>query len=720
MDTKLKNNKSKYIISGIISLLLIILSIGMYSIYPLIKDQAKEYEHNIFQEQHFLINLNNSNYNIYYDTLKNKDNDILKPSDILINELKKYNKNDEENNYFEENRFNEDIYRYGEILDRDLKNLEYYAINKDNKLFKQRNQGAIDSLLLDNPDSTVIEELNNKYSFYIVIDYNENGEMTVNRIYGADKLITENEIKNNRKKVSDRIEIKPIKNMTYIYAVPNELKYKDFISTYNLQNRIQSYNKAASNYIYMAIGLILIVGLIISYRFLRELIGFRKLIKIPIEISALIAIFTIAIVLYESSYSMISGTLEGNLINLDPIVLNDVAINLLENIINILFWTISFGIIFVVVVLLKHILKTGIKKYLQENSLIYKGLRSIWRGNKKVYNYLSNVDLKSKENKKIVALLGINLTILTIMSSLWFLGIVLAIIYTLVLLRLIKKYYNDISSKYNKLFEATSNIAEGNLDINIGEDLGIFNNFKVELQNIQKGFKKAVNEEVKSQRMKAELITNVSHDLKTPLTAIITYVDLLKDDKISVEKRGEYLDTLDRKSQRLKELIEDLFEVSKATSGNINLNIEDVDIVSLIKQTLLEVEYKITEASLILKTNYPKEKVILPLDSQRMFRVFENLLINITKYSLKGSRVYIDVINNTDNVQVILKNMAANEINFNVNEIMERFVRGDKSRNTEGSGLGLAIAKSFVDIQGGKLDIVVDGDLFKVIITFNK
>jgi signal transduction histidine kinase len=195
---------------------------------------------------------------------------------------------------------------------------------------------------------------------------------------------------------------------------------------------------------------------------------------------------------------------------------------------------------------------------------------------------------------------------------------------------------------------------------------------------------------------------------------------LLKDEGLTAEKRSEYLDTLDRKSQRLKDLIEDLFEVSKATSGNISLNIVDVDVVALMKQTLLELDDKLSNASLAVRTAYPEEKVVLPLDSQRMFRVFENLIINITKYAQEGSRVYIDVANRPDKVEVILRNMAATEINFNVDDIMERFIRGDKARNTEGSGLGLAIAKSFVELQGGSLDIVVDGDLFKVVIKFNK
>jgi signal transduction histidine kinase len=303
---------------------------------------------------------------------------------------------------------------------------------------------------------------------------------------------------------------------------------------------------------------------------------------------------------------------------------------------------------------------------------------------------------------------------------LWFLGIIAALIYTIIVFIVIKKYYNRISNNYRKLFHATSQLAEGKLEINIEEDLGLFNGYKNELLRIQKSFKKAVDEEVKSQRMKTELITNVSHDLKTPLTAIITYVDLLKDEELSIEKRREYLDTLDRKSQRLKDLIEDLFEVSKASSGNVSLNIVDVDVVALIKQTLLELEDKISEAALVIKTIYPEEKLLLPLDSQRMFRVFENLITNITKYTMSGTRVYIDVIDKCDRVEINLKNIAADEINFSADEILERFVRGDKARNTEGSGLGLAIAKSFVELQGGKFEIEVEADLFKVQITFNK
>ncbi|MGU8229245.1 sensor histidine kinase, partial [Clostridium perfringens] len=195
--------------------------------------------------------------------------------------------------------------------------------------------------------------------------------------------------------------------------------------------------------------------------------------------------------------------------------------------------------------------------------------------------------------------------------------------------------------------------------------------------------------------------------------------DLLKGEE-DEEKRKAYLETLERKSQRLKHLIEDLFEVSKATTGNINLNIMDVDISYLMKQVVLELDDKINEAGLDMRLSLPEEKVILSLDGQRTYRVFENLIINVVKYALPNSRVYIDIKEGRENVDVTIKNISADEITFNINEISDRFVRGDKSRNTEGSGLGLAIVKSFVELQGGKFHIEVDGDLFKAIIIFKK
>ena len=184
------------------------------------------------------------------------------------------------------------------------------------------------------------------------------------------------------------------------------------------------------------------------------------------------------------------------------------------------------------------------------------------------------------------------------------------------------------------------------------------------------------------------------------------------------EQRKEYLETLDRKSLRLKALIEDLFEVSKANSQNITLDIRDVDIVSMVKQVEFEMEDKLADAGLDVRMNLPEEKVIVPLDSQKTFRIFENLFGNIAKYALPGTRVYVNGFTAKDEVTIILKNIAAQELSASGEELTERFVRGDASRNTEGSGLGLYIAKNLTQAQHGEFQIQLDGDLFKIILDF--
>lgn len=277
-----------------------------------------------------------------------------------------------------------------------------------------------------------------------------------------------------------------------------------------------------------------------------------------------------------------------------------------------------------------------------------------------------------------------------------------------------------MKEKHDYLLHVTHQMAQGNLEVPIEQDLGVLKPLGDELCKIQHGFKRAVDEEVKSQNMRTELITNVSHDLKTPLTAIITYVNLLKEDNLTKEQQMEYIDTLDRKSLRLKQLIEDLFEVSKINSNNITLNPVEVDLAELIKQVQLELSDRFEESGIDVRAQYPEEKVILMLDSQKTYRIFENLFVNVIKYAMPGTRAYLTVQLEEASVEITLKNISATELNLTPEEISERFIRGDKARNTEGSGLGLAIVKSFVEIQGGVFQIIMDGDLFKVSIRFSR
>lgn len=359
-------------------------------------------------------------------------------------------------------------------------------------------------------------------------------------------------------------------------------------------------------------------------------------------------------------------------------------------------------------------------RMLKENMLCIRFCR--WMKNfwLRFWYWATDVELNENLTRNIWKVVGLNGVIVVFLCCIWFGGVVGAVIYTILLYVLIKKKCAQIQENYEKLLKVTRTIAQGELNASTEEDMDLFNPIRDELTSIRNGFRKAVSDEVRSRNMRTELITNVSHDLKTPLTAIITYVDLLKKEDITEEQRRDYVDTLDKKSQRLKVLIEDLFEVSKATSDNIVMNFDEVDLVSLIKQVRLENEDKIQESTLDFRWNLSEEKCILTLDPQRTFRIIDNLVQNILKYSMPHSRVYIDMKEREAEVVVSFKNMSATEMNFSPEEITERFVRGDLSRNTEGSGLGLAIAQSFTELQNGTFRVETDGDLFKVIICWKR
>ncbi len=243
-----------------------------------------------------------------------------------------------------------------------------------------------------------------------------------------------------------------------------------------------------------------------------------------------------------------------------------------------------------------------------------------------------------------------------------------------------------------------------------------FLNFAEDVANIQEGFKNAVDDAVKGERMKAELITNVSHDLKTPLTSIISYVDLLKKEKLENERAGAYVEVLHEKSYRLKQLIEDLIEASKASSGNLTVEKMRVDYKQLTLQAMGEMEDKTEAMGLVFKVSC-EEPVFIDADGGHMWRILENLLSNVIKYSMPNSRVYVDIFKMDGYGVLVMKNISAAPIDFDETRLTERFVRGDESRTTEGSGLGLSITQSLAEIQGGTFGIQVDGDLFKSIVS---
>ncbi|MDE5977664.1 MAG: HAMP domain-containing histidine kinase [Turicibacter sp.] len=609
----------------------------------------------------------------------------------------------------------------------DLENLHYFALDEiTNKTYSYEGYSTkplSDLFLLIDAKEGILEKYKEDYQYFIVLSYDSEGNLTISKLYGAD--LTEVEVSKMLEMkelllVSNQdLLLKSPTNMTFVYAVPKNLLVHDSIY-WNMRNSIY-FSVYDFGIVYEGIAVILLLGfsLLVPLTAISKMKVMNHLFKWPIEIMVSIAFGLLAVYL-DSMIELICQTF------LNPqtsIKISDTLSFNATSLCNIFAWFILFLVTFIVLLYFKNLFKQGWTQTLTKNCWLYQGGRFLFTRGKSMILRLKQFlmgDLKEKATQKLLVLIGIQAIIISVFCLGWFFGIIAVLIYSVVLFIFLRNYLSRIKIHYAKLVKLTEELAEGNLDVELNQDLGIFNAFKEEVANIQIGFKKAVEAEVRSQRMKTDLIANVSHDLKTPLTSIITYTDLLKDQTLDVNKRVEYLQTLDQKAQRLKVLIEDLFEMSKASSGNITMNIHEVDVTSLMKQTLLELEDKIQQANLTIRRQFPEHKVMLMLDGERTFRVFDNLILNITKYAMPGTRAYVDIFDTSDTVQIIFRNISADEITIEGIELTERFVRGDQSRHTEGSGLGLAIAKSFVELQGGQFEIQVDGDLFKVILTFNK
>ncbi|MCC0635290.1 histidine kinase dimerization/phospho-acceptor domain-containing protein [Clostridioides sp. ES-S-0001-02] len=480
-------------------------------------------------------------------------------------------------------------------------------------------------------------------------------------------------------------------------SFPKELSIEDGIVYNNFETFKQATEKVQLFFVAsLILAIICLLSIIlckrIKYKALKKDNVFLLIYnKIPMEFNAVIIVTSIILLfLYviDTSYDIYI------------ILLISIASLLISN--NIFFITVQ----------LSHLEN---KICIFKSSIIVRVILWLIKTVREVINAIKKVSLA----RKVIGIVIISL-VLTIVISVQ--SVSLGLLFSICIFWGFALYITKRLSYLSYVIEGTEKIKDGELDYKIkisGNDN--FTSLAENINNIGEGLDKAIEEQVKSERMKSDLITNVSHDLKTPLTSIINYVDLIKkEDSIQPEYINDYINVLESKSKRLKLLIEDLFEASRVSSGNIELQISKIDLVQLLRQSIGELEEKLSTNNLSIRLNVPNEKVYIWADGRRMYRVFENLLSNIAKYSLESTRVYIDVYENGENVKVVMKNISSYELNFDPSEIMERFKRADESRNTEGSGLGLAIARDLVNLQGGKFYIEIDGDLFKANLEFQK
>ena len=780
MDTKLKksrNDKSNKILANIVVLIvLLISSVGMLTTYRNISDKVKVEEEVLNSEtaaDYFLGQI----YPMYWD-LKNATENKENPSDVFLTEevIKNALENsdidsgtpEELTDAINENGdvilnkeaikqdFNEAFQNdmdYSEIaLNAANKPIKYNVYNKENKKTIGNEKNELELIRnmslgqLDANGTAKAEEILDKYLFYMVLDFDKDGNYSFKALHGIDadkcQTVMDNTVQewkvrsaNLYKEYTDgsiKYNLPPIKNATFTIGLTKEgatqivnAPYNSSINNYNgIYNLLSGDKMHTLGQMIMVAVLIMcvyaLVGFLLPNAIRNDVFAMSSVIKAPIEVIVIFVSLIVSAFVVINPVQVIDVSTSDSLANLlmQMVPISATTASWAVVIGNLGYWMILFALCLMGGIYLRDMIAKGDRKVIFNSCITVRVVKWMISKVKKFFNWMNNLDLKDGYEKFILAALGVNFLAITICSSIWGFGIITGAIYSVILYGLIKKKFGKVLEDYNKLETITEDIANGDFGSVPEEDLGVFNPIKENLENIEKGFSAAVSEEVKSQKMKTELITNVSHDLKTPLTSIITYVDLLKKEGITEEERQKYLDTIDKKSNRLKFLIEDLFEVSKATSGNVTMNPMKVDVVSLIKQTLVELEDKLNAAHLEVKGNFPEEKVILELDSMRTFRIFSNLISNISKYSMPYTRVYINVKRDAENTEIEFKNISAEELNCDVENLTERFVRGDKSRNTEGSGLGLAIAKSFTELQDGKMKVSSDGDLFKVVLTF--
>lgn len=483
-----------------------------------------------------------------------------------------------------------------------------------------------------------------------------------------------------------------LKDTDIIFAIDKDISLDNVLAKI-MPIYYSAYPLGIEDAIVACILILTIIGLMLPVGKLRQFSIYKTITDFPIEMSVC---FSILIALLTLNLSI------------------DNAISTFDIKTVILLFSSYFLLLFTYlmdVVIFKYAISYPIIPYFKSNS--FTGNIINWS-----IQHLKSFDLNDGLTLEIVRIVCINaLLVLFLFAAFNFIGV---FVYSIILFFLLSAIFVRVKKDYKALLEATSSIASGNFETSMNSNLGIFNSYRDSMGQIKDDFKQAIEREIKSEKMKSELITSVSHDLKTPLTSIVTYVDLLKNQNIEADKKQEYIEVIDRNALRLKNLINDLFEVSKASSGNIQMNYMDIDIIALIKQVLFEYEQAYDQKHLEVKFNSSSEKIILKLDSQKTYRILTNLFTNILKYALENTRVYIDIKETDYNVNITIRNISKYEIQVEAHELLERFVQGDSSRHYEGSGLGLAIAKSFCELQHGTFEVSVEGDLFKTVLTFQK
>ncbi len=680
MDTKLKK-LSHSIIVKIILFALIVASFTLLVSGLLIDDQRTEHSivsvlnSNSFYESQILNSKIYSDLHRIHERLElneklslTKQKGYISDERILSQAKEDYNiESIEELNNLEENQITE-IKR--ELIDQDVAEIKRNLSNSSEVMYLKYYLKS-DSFELSNADDSMARAFSSSEIYMVK---NQSSNIVAPEAFKEKAYYFNHTLKN----IHEKTDI-------FYTSFPNNI-LEDLREDYTLTKSIAE-NRLRLSVIYLSVGVIslLLLMIIIGRNGEVEKVQMNFVDKLYTDINLLIlSILVVTYIIIMSEFIQM-------------------GLNEIEYYLPLTIFAISLGLL-----LFLSIIKHLKNRTLIKHSLIYTILSKIFLSLQSIFN-MGSLGIK------IVLAIGLY-TFLVLFSVLIYPLTILAIpVFFIILLWII----NIKGIKKVKI--GTQKIREGNLDHKIEvKRNGELKKIAGEINGIREGLKNALMNEVKSERLKTELITNVSHDLRTPLTSIITYIDLLKEEK-DPEKQKKYINVLDQKSNRLKILTDDLFEMSKLKSGNIQTEKSKIDLIDLINQGLGEYENSIEESGLDFILSFSDdERFFVNADGSLIWRSIDNIFSNIFKYALENSRVYIDVTSKENYVILTVKNISRNALNICADELLQRFTRGDEARSNDGSGLGLSIAKSLVEVQNGSLDIVIDGDLFKVMIKLEK